>query len=282
MSPTRQAYQLVNHQSPGDQHDDQSHRLQPAVPPAPSAVRRCCPRVGPLVTDGGLELFEAAARHGDDVIAIAGKVGPATRRTLALEADRLVPLARRYGPEILDLEAEAPCLARRVAESFGPDMVGPLARNAAASDLPRLLAAAERATSPAARELLWMRCLEGGSQFLKWIDWRVVLATGLSVAVIDAAHRVTAPLAAAGETIRKNPEAAKQLGGSMIWWPSVLWSATPLLIAACLLWRFGLMPWHRRDPRQQVGGSPAEQACGATNQKLFSGWLSQSFSHLRR
>ena len=225
-----------------------------------AAVRRYGPRVGPLVADGGLELLEAAARHGDDVIAIAGKVGPAARRTLALESDRLVPLARRYGPEILNLEVKAPGLARRAADTFGADMVSPLARKAAASDLPRLVAAGERATSPAARDLLWTRYLEGGSQFLKRIDWRVVLATGLSVAAIDAAHRVTAPLAAAGDAIRDNPEAAQQLGGWMIWLPSMLWSATPLLIAACLLWRFSLMPWHRRGRRQRNRGGSTERS----------------------
>jgi len=209
------------------------------------AVRRQGPAAANAVSHGGLELLEATARHGDDVLRLAKGAGPMGQRALALEADRLLPLARRYGPVVLDLEARAPGLGGRAFQAFGDDIGSALARNAPTQDLPRLVLAAERADSPATRALLWQGYQRGGSEFLQRIDWKVVMAVGVSAAVIDAAHRTTAPHAAAAQAIRENPEIAKEAVGTIVGWTSFSWAILPLLVTFCLLGRFDLMPWHR-------------------------------------
>lgn len=210
------------------------------------AVRRHGPAAAEAISRGGLELLEVGARHGDDVMQLAKAAGPAGQRALALQADRLVPLARRYGPVVLDLEARAPGLGGRVFSTFGDDVGAAVARTAATEDLPRLVLAAERADSPATRALLWKRYQQGGRTFLEAIDWKVVLAVGTSVAAIDAAHRATTPYVAMGDSIRENPEIAdKAVGGFFYGWSAFSWALLPPGVVFCLLWRFGLMPWHR-------------------------------------
>jgi hypothetical protein len=210
------------------------------------AVRRHGPAAAEAVSRGGLELLEVGARHGDDVLRLAKSASPAGQRALALQADRLVPLARRYGPVVLDLEARAPGLGGRVFSTFGDDLGSAVARKAATEDLPRLVLAAERADSPATRALLWSRYQQGGGAFLKAIDWKVVLAAGTSVAIINAAHRATTPYVAMGDSIRENPEiAGKAVDGMFHGWSAFSWAMLPPAVVFCLLWRFGLMPWHR-------------------------------------
>jgi hypothetical protein len=210
------------------------------------AVRRHGPAAAEAVSRGGLELLEVGARHGDDVLRLAKAASPAGQRALALQADRLVPLARRYGPLVLDLEARAPGLGGRVFSTFGDDIGNAVARKAATEDLPRLVLAAERADSPATRALLWSRYQQGGGAFLKAIDWKVVLAAGTSVAIINAAHRATTPYVAMGDSIRENPEiAGKAVDRMFNGWSAFSWAMLPPAVVVCLLWRFGLMPWHR-------------------------------------
>lgn len=217
---------------------------------AAAAVSRQGPAAAQAIQHGGLELLEATTRLGDDVLRLAKATGPAGQRALALEADRLVPLARQYGPAVLELEARAPGLGDRVFKTFGSDLAPAVAREAATADLPRLLLAAGRADSPSTRAMLWQGYKRGGSAFLKRIDWKVVMAVGASVAVIDAAHRTTAPFDAAADVMRENPELTAKTVGRVAGWASFGWGIMPLAIVGCLLWRFGLMPWHR--PRTSV------------------------------
>jgi len=210
------------------------------------AVRRQGHAVTKAVSHGGLELLEASAKHGDDIFRLAKAASPGGQRALALEADRLLPMARQYGPTVLDLEARAPGVGSRVFTTFGKKLGPDVAREAAIEDIPRLLIAAQRADSPATRAMLWECYRKGGSEFLKRLDWKVVLATGTSIAVINGVHRTTEPHAAAGAAIREHPEVATQavnhlLGG----WGAFGWAMLPPGIVLCLLWRFGLMPWHR-------------------------------------
>ena len=224
-----------------------------------AAVRRQGPAAARAIQHGGLELLEASARHGDDVLRLAKAAGPAGQRALALEADRLVPLARQYGPALLDLEGRAPGLGGRVFTTFGKEIAPAVARQAATEDLPRLLLAAGRADSPATRAMLWEGYRREGSEFLKRIDWKVVMAVGVSVAVIDAAHRTTAPFDAAADVMRENPELTAQTVSHVAGWASFGWGIMPLAIVGCLLWRFGLMPWHRPRPaaKPRDGGHDA-------------------------
>jgi len=139
---------------------------------------------------GGLELAEAAARHGDDVWRFSA-MSPGAARSLALHADDLLPAIRRVGPELLELEARHPAIALRATRAFGDDAVRYLAKEVPSSDLPRLVGFAERADSPATRKLLLEAYRRDGPVILRKLDWKVVLATGLSAAMITGAHQVS-------------------------------------------------------------------------------------------
>ena len=98
------------------------------------------PRAAEAVADGGMELLEASARYGDDVMRVAVEASPAARRALALQPGRMLPLVREFGEEAIELEAKSPGLARRMFSSFGNDGARQIARQVPADDMPRLLA----------------------------------------------------------------------------------------------------------------------------------------------
>lgn len=139
---------------------------------------------------GGLELLEAAAKHGDIIWELAGKV-PSATRVLAVRADELLPLVRRLGPEVLELEAKVPSAAARVATQFGDDAVVLFARSIPERDIPRLIGYAERADSPATRQLLLSSYQQTGGKILDWLDWKKIMAVGLSSAMITAAYKTS-------------------------------------------------------------------------------------------
>ncbi len=138
---------------------------------------------------GGPELAAAATRYGPDVWSLGAAV-PAGARALALRPESLVPLAKRVGPDVLTLEARMPTLAPAVAETFGDRAVHVFARAVPPQDAPRLLGFGRCARDPEARELL-LRAYQDDPGILGRLDWKIVTATGLSVAMITAAYKVS-------------------------------------------------------------------------------------------
>lgn len=193
---------------------------------------------------GGLELAEAAGRYGSDVWKFSVRV-PAGARALALHADELLPLARRIGPEVLELEARHPAIACRAAGAFGDDAVRYLAREAPAAELPRLVGYAERADSPATRKLLLDAYKEKGSVFLERLDWKVIMAGGLSTAAVVAAYKVSDGVQDGLETVAKgSPGHFARTVGVLSQPVRTVLTLFGLALAAMLLWR--LWPWVRR------------------------------------
>ena len=206
-----------------------------------SAVKRYGPRSADAIADGGLELVEASTRYGDDVMRIAVEAGPAARRALALDAGNLVPLVRQLGPEALELEAKSPGLARQVFENFGPDAARQIARNMPAEDMPRLVAYANRADAPATRKALLEAYRNEGPTIFERIPPKLVLAGGLSAAMLYGTHRATAPAAAVGTRIAADPDLAKRV----VDWMGLVAGSLLTFITAAFLWRLGML----RRPR---------------------------------
>lgn len=145
-----------------------------------------------LVRRGGLETLEQGARHGDDFWKTA-LAHPGAIRSLALHGDQLLPLARRIGPEVLELEARFPGVAARTAQCFGDAAVKQLAR-APGDDVVRLLGLADKADSPGTRQLLWACYRKSGDAagaFLARFNWKQIMAGGLSAAAVTAAYKVS-------------------------------------------------------------------------------------------
>ena len=166
----------------------------------------------PIVRRGGLEVLEQGAKHGDDFWRLCRAV-PGASRSLALHADQLLPLARRIGPAVLKLEQKAPGLAVRAAAEFGDDGVRALAK-IPAEDLPRLLGFAAKADSPATRKLLFdSYCAsKAPGQFLDRLNWKHIMAVGLSASAITAAYKVSDGVqTAAAELGEKHPEIAREV-----------------------------------------------------------------------
>ncbi len=154
---------------------------------------------------GGLELLEAASKYGDDVWHLSSKVPQATR-ALAVRADELIPMTKRIGTEVLELEARIPGIAEKIVEHFGDDAVKYLAHNVSPEDLTRLTGYAAKADSPATKALLYEKYKEAGTHFLDKLDYKQILAGGLSIAAITAAYEVSK-----GERI-KSEEIGKGMG----------------------------------------------------------------------
>jgi hypothetical protein len=200
-----------------------------------AAVQKYGPQAATVIADGGLELIEAGARHGDGVIRIALEVGPAARRTLALDAGNLLPLARELGPEALEIEARSPGLARRVFSSFGADNARKMATTVPAEDLPRLVAYAERADTPQTRQALLDAYATEGPRLFQRIPPKLVIAGGLTGAMIYGTHRVTAPMAKLGDQIGADPDLAKR----MLDWLALIGGGLVTLVAIAFLRRAG-------------------------------------------
>ncbi len=201
---------------------------------AETALRRTAAQYGDEVLQavrlGGLEALEQGGTHGPEIWRLA-KGYPAAARGLALHADEWLPLIRRTGPEFLAIEARAPGLGTRITAEFGDDAVRRLA-NAPADDLSRLLGYGGKADSPETRKLLLDSYTKSSkpSYFLEQLNWKQIMAAGLSTAAIVAAYKVSDGAAEGLVTVAKeSPE---------VFMAPARWGAGGLLLilAAWMLW----------------------------------------------
>lgn len=178
---------------------------------------------------GGCELLEAAGRHGDEVYRMAREV-PEAAPELAVHADTLVPLARQYGRPVLEIASHAPGLADDAARLFPSqsdlsrlaklpkdqaEAVIKLSHHAKEADVPsKLLKAVERT----------------GGKVLRRIDPKMVLAAGLSLAMIEAAS-------AGGEAVRNSPSEFFKTGKEVMMPPTIGVAAALLIIGLAIAWR---------------------------------------------
>lgn len=204
-----------------------------------------------LVEDGGLEFVEAVPKYGDDIVKLASKASPQARRVLSLNPEELVPLSRRVGVEALELEAKVPGQAKHVYELFGEDGGRYVARSVQTEDIPRLIKYGERADSDATRRALLEAYEKEGKSLFERIPPRLVLAGGLTAAMIYGVHE-------AADIARENPgflrdivNHATSVGGAIV-----------LVVALLLLWRFGLMPWHRKKAHSASSVSRQQDTSG--------------------
>ena len=214
-----------------------------------------------LVDDAGFELLESVPKYGDEVMEFAMKTSPQARRAFVQNIPELLPLARRVGVEALELEAKNPGLSLQVFKVFGDDAGKVIARSVPAEDIPRLLKYADRADNPATRKILLETYMREGKGIFQRIPATLVLATGLSASMLYGTHAAIAVPRAAAQAIQNSPQLAKTAVTSLIAWGS----GALLIVVVLLLWRLGLMPWHRKcaqtieppsntDQMQKLGG----------------------------
>ena len=141
---------------------------------------------------GGLEVLKQGSKYGDDFWRIVCKAEPQAVRSLALHAEELLPIAKRVGPKFLELEAKTPGLGKHVVACFGDKGAKTLA-HAPANDISRLVGAARKADTPATRKLLFDKYCGSTNKelFLNKLNWKVILASGLSSAAVIAAYKAS-------------------------------------------------------------------------------------------
>ena len=213
-----------------------------------------------VVDDAGLELLEATRKYGDDCFTIALKASPRARRAFAMNAQELLPLVRRVGTEALELEAKSPGLSKRVFKVFGEGAGKTVARRVPAEDVPRLLKYAEKADTHGTKEALVKAYGKEGKSLFERIPAKLVLAAGLTSSMIYGTHRATEPTVALSDAIRESPEVAHTAVHYF-----TRWGVGAVIFMLCLLlWRFGLMPWHRK---RTTGRAPGGMLQNQTNAK---------------
>jgi hypothetical protein len=197
-----------------------------------------------VVDDAGFELLESVPRYGDEMVEFAMKASPQARRAFAQNIPELLPLARRVGPDALELEAKSPGLSVQAFKVFGDDTGKVVAKSVPTEDVPRLLKYAEKADTPATKKMLLEAYEKEGKSLFERIPAKLVLATGLTASMLYGTHQATAPARAAAKAIADSPDVAK----TAVSWFTAWGTVVVLIVIVLLLWRFGLMPWHRKKP----------------------------------
>lgn len=172
---------------------------------------------------GGLEAIKQGAKYGDDFWRLTKNSSPQAIRSLALHADELMPIAKRLGPDFMRLEGKVPGLGAKVVAEFGDDAALRLARTAPPEDIAKLLGYAGKADTPATKKLLLEKYHTGGSQFLNNLNWKHIMATGLSAAAITTAYQLTDGVQEGLKEVAKNrPETFAAIINS--WTAPVRWA----------------------------------------------------------
>jgi hypothetical protein len=98
------------------------------------------------------------------------------------------------------------------------------------------------ADSKATRDLLLAAYQKEGRSLFERIPPNIVLAGGLSVSMLYGTHEMTAPERAKAEVLRNHPDIVRDVMNRS----TAIWAGVALVLILFLLWRFGLMPWHRK------------------------------------
>lgn len=142
-----------------------------------------------VVRSGGLEALEQGTKHGDDFWKLCSKASPTAVRSLALNADELLPIAKRIGTDFVTLEGRVPGLGMEIVKLYGDDAAKQF-KNIPTEDISKLVGYAKKADSPETVKKLYQSYQQTGGKILKNLDWKLVMAGGLSIAAIDMAHQV--------------------------------------------------------------------------------------------
>jgi hypothetical protein len=201
---------------------------------------------------GGLELIAVAEKYGDDVWKFAGRV-PAGARALAMRPRELLPLTRRIGTEVLELEARSPGMTRHVVKNFGDEGVRYFAKHVPAHDATRLMGYAGKADRPATRGMLLDYYKKGGTHFLEKLNWKHIMAGGLSAAAITAAYQVSDGIQEGLTTVAEiSPETFHRTASHAIdrLTQPIVVPATFLGIGLAAIWLFR---YYRRSRKKKEG-----------------------------
>ena len=184
-----------------------------------------------VLEKGGLEALKQGERHGRDFWKLCSHATPQAARSLALHADTLMPIARRVGKDFVTLEGKVPGLGAECMKLFGDKSAKTLA-HAPAGEITQLVGYARRADSPQTAKLLHETYQKSGGQVLKHLNWKHIMAGGLSIGAVVTAYKLSGGIA---ELAENHPEQFGRIIGQWTW--PVPWVL--LIFLALILWPIG-------------------------------------------
>lgn len=211
---------------------------------------------------GGVALSEAAAVHGGEVFGLAARV-PESTAALAAHADTLLPLARRYGDDVLRIEAKAPGLGSEAALQFGSEAqrLADLVR-LKQTPLQKVLILGSHIPSQKARNTLLETALRQGDGFLTRLSPEIVRTGRLRL------HHL-ALAALAGALASHTPSEVLHVMGSIAgglfgWLLAALSWVLALVVGLWLSFKLRLFSLSRREWRRwKSAGSSAHDTNSA-------------------
>lgn len=183
--------------------------------------------VADFVRRGGLQALEAGEKYGDDFWKLC-RARPDAAMRLAADADSLVPLARRAGTEIAEIEAKAPGLTRELVESYGEAEARTLAAMSG-EDLAKLYAFSKRFPNRCA-EL--MREHKRVPNFLHGISATQLLGLGAGTGALIFGAGAGAAAAQVGDGVQEGLKTVAQ--SSPTSFVLSLWGV--VAVGACAFW----------------------------------------------
>lgn len=186
-----------------------------------------------IVKKGGLEALEQGSKHSDDFWKLCSK-NHKFIPILTRNADELIPLAKRVGPEVLEFEVKNPGMASRIVSEFGDDAVKKLL-NAPTKDVVSLSGFSKYADSPATKKKLFDAYLANGSKCLKELGKHkgLILTGGLTASMLIGVDNITEGI---GEGAREGTKAAAEKAPGLFHASKVLCVAIIAGVVVVLLW----------------------------------------------
>lgn len=130
-------------------------------------------------------------------------------KVIAKNADSIaIPLLKRTALETAEHNITNPKIAQKLIVSLGDDLALKTLNKVPQSEIPMFVRYVEAADSPATRNLFIEYYKKEGSDIFKRVTPKMVMATGLSAAMLYGTYRTTSPLVATAEVIEKNPHVA--------------------------------------------------------------------------
>ena len=212
-----------------------------------------------VVANGGQEAIEQGAKHGEAFWRLGAQVPEAARR-LTLNADDLLPIAKRIGPDFLKLEAHAPGLGMKAVAAFSDDAVKYIVK-LPFKDAAAIIAYGAKPDSQKTLQLLLKTYEKSGSAILKHLNGPRIIAYGLTSSMVITAWRLTGTVDREVDemikAIEKKPEAVENVvkrGVTLASLPFVIISVGFMMIMGYLVLPIG--KWLRTRLTSQRCGHP--------------------------
>ncbi len=169
---------------------------------------------------GGMELFSAASKHGDEVWRYASKY-PEASRAIAFGADDIMPLVSRIGDDVIKVEVKNRGLSKMVVNNFGDDAVKAFAKMPA-DDAVKMAGLGGRCADDATKKALVEAYgkTPNKAAFLEYFTPGRIIAGGVTVALIVSAYEISGGVGdgfrGASDRFVKYMTAPFAIGGTLI------------------------------------------------------------------